>query len=553
LSLVHYYVSKVVDAGTGQRYILGLARADDAETLELYSIDESAWVAAPASVRDQISRQHEWEPVLSQAELDASFQQLPEDTHRWLSVPVLPGFWLSVTYSDDEPKVLLRSADGRSLEGYAVSSAQWEPMPYPATPRLHDPSLWQPIAVDDVANIQVWLHMLWDLKELKAFDAQAPELIDPELTEVAVREAIVHYIVEILKLLPDGLTVGFQGEGRPALGVSSGPLGPGGSWNFQANYWVLGYPQGANDAVFDAFKRLFDGWGWAYRYEDDGRSRVLAAWTDKTRRFAFHVKVTRYEHGGLAMTWTSPYYPAEFADTEKGEMRMPSVITKDGIQSWEPPVYHGSVSADRGQTDTGGFDDIVRYYDIWRRIVGRTRNVTYGPAEWEHGRLYFRSDYLEEHGDWAAWVIDPTHDGLYNVLSSRVPERSNDRHEHVEATFSRLDDAGKYIVAQLGNSARMGLRLASLAIQWDDSGLGPLIEVTGADSAAVDYLLRVQPSTVRHVAEEQLQVYRLREDPGIYAFAFPSKEPYMHVLAVSFEELNRSLLDGIPDSDLRRR
>jgi len=545
---VHYYVNRVADAGTGRRYVLGLARADDAETTELYSIDESAWVAAPASVRDQISARHEWEPVLSQAELDSYFQQLPMDTREWLSVSVQPGFWLSVTRREDEPKVLLRSADGRSLDGYAVTSAQWEPMPYPATPRLNDPSLWQPIPVDEVADVQASLHLLWDLKELNEFDAQAPQFVDPELTEVAVRQAIVHYIVEILKLLPDGLTVGFQGNGHPALGVSAGPLGPGGSWNLEANYWVLGYPAGAGDAVFEAFKLLFDAWGWSYRYDEDGRSRDLDAWTDKNRKYAFHVNITRYEHGGLAMTWSSPYYPAEYADTEKGEMRMPSVITKDGIQSWEPPVYHGSVSADRGQTGTGGFDDIVVYYDFWRRIVGLTRNVTYDPAQWEDGRVYFRSDYLEEHGDWAAWVIDPTHDGLYNVLSSRVPERSNDRHEHVEATFSRLDDAGKYIISQIGNSARMGVRLASLAIQWDDSGLDPRIDVARADSAAIDYLLRVQPSTVRNVAEQQLQVYRLREDPGIYAFAFPSKEAYMHVLALSFEELHLSLLDGIPDS-----
>lgn len=42
------------------------------------------------------------------------------------------------------------------------------------------------------------------------------------------------------------------------------------------------------------------------------------------------------------MRWTSPYYPAESADTETTGMPMPSVITKDGVQSWEPPVYPGT-------------------------------------------------------------------------------------------------------------------------------------------------------------------------------------------------------------------
>ena len=37
---MRYFVSRIVDAATGQRYVLGLARVDDdTATTELYSVD----------------------------------------------------------------------------------------------------------------------------------------------------------------------------------------------------------------------------------------------------------------------------------------------------------------------------------------------------------------------------------------------------------------------------------------------------------------------------------------------------------------------------------
>ena len=163
-----------------------------------------------------------------------------------------------------------------------------------------------------------------------------------QLTEVAVRDGIVRYIIEILKLLPDGLVVGFQPPGGGSIGsCGSGPMGPRGSWNFQVGYRVWGFPEGANYQVFDVFKRLFDSWGWSYRYEERRGGRHLDARTSADDKVAYHVTVSTYAHGGVSMRWTSPYYPAEYADTETTGMRVPSAITKDGIQSWKPPVYPG--------------------------------------------------------------------------------------------------------------------------------------------------------------------------------------------------------------------
>lgn len=554
---MHYYVARAVDGATGQGYVLGLARADDAGTVEHYNVEQLSWVAAPEAVRDGINRQDGWEPVPSQPELDAAFRQLPEDVARWLNTPVPPGFWLTVAHHADEPQALFRSTDGHSLEGYAVTSSRWEPMPYPASLGLNDPEVWLPVAADDVPEVQASLHLLWDRKEVNAFDAQAPELVNVELTEVAVRRAIVQYIIEILGSMPDGLVVGYQAPGRGGPGgTSSGPVGPRGSWNLETSYRVWGFPEGpGSDVVFDAFKRLFDAWGWTYRYDDGTSERNLSGWTDTDRKYAFHVNITRFSHGGVSMRWTSPYFAAKHADSDRTGPSMPSVITKDGIQSWEPPVYSTRANADSDDNDDG-FDGIIRRYDFWRRAARVTRTDNPDKPDWDGGRLYFRSDYLDKvhdspqwraQGDWGAWIIDPTPEGNFTVSRSLVPERSNNRQETVAVTFSRLKDAGKYIVAQLGDSVRANLRLPTLAVQWDDSELISSIDAAPSEPAAIEYLVLADPSTNRQAAEQHLTTYRLRDDPNVYAVAFPG-DPYVRVLAISFADLHRSLLSGMPES-----
>lgn len=555
---MHYYVARAVDGATGRGYVLGLARADDAGTVECYDVEVSSWVDAPQALREDIGRGDGWAPVMSQEELNTAFRQLPDDSHRWLNTPVQPGFWVSVAHNPDEPQALFRSTDGRSLEGYAVTSGRWELMSYPATIELNDRENWIPIAPEDVADTQAWLHARWDLQELRAFDAQAPELVNLELTEAGVRKAIVQYVIEILRSMPDGLVVGYQEKpGGATGGTSSGPVGPGGSWNLQTTYGVWGFPKKhGSDTVFDAFRRLFAAWGWTYRDDEDPTERNLSGWTNTNRKDAFHVNITRYSHGGMSMTWTSPFFPAKHAFTKKAGVKMPSVITKDGIQSWVPPVYSVQTKEHNDESDDGGFDGIVRRYNSWRRIAASTGAEHADEPDWESGRLYFRSDYLakardepqwREHGDWGAWIVDPTSDGEYCVLRSLVPERSNNRQETVAVVFSRLADAGKYIIAQLGDSIRSRLGLPTLAVHWDDSGLDSRIDAAPADPGTIDNLVRADPSTNRQAAEQHLTIYRVRDDPSAYAIAFPG-DPYIRVLATSFAELRRALLDGMPES-----
>lgn len=326
---MRYFVTS--DETTGQP--LFAVRIDDRGGVQVYSLAGPGWVDAPEQgIREDVIAQRGW-VALASDEVEPMLARLQ----------VGPGYWLSVTHGDEEPKLLVRSLDGRTLEGYAVSSAQWESMGYPPNPSLNDPSRWQPVAADDVAQVQGWLHSVWDAKEAAAFDAQAPELVDTQLTEVAVCEGIVRYVMEILKHLPDGLTVGFQPPGGGSIGSwGSGPMGPRGSWNLQVGYRVWGFPEGANHEVFDAFERLFDSWGWSYRHDGNDRGRrTVYARTSEDDKVAYHVTVSTYAHGGVSMRWTSPYYPAKYADTETTGMRVPSAITKDGIQSWKPPVYPG--------------------------------------------------------------------------------------------------------------------------------------------------------------------------------------------------------------------
>jgi hypothetical protein len=213
--------------------------------------------------------------------------------------------------------------------------------------------------------------------------------------------------------------------------------------------------------------------------------------------------------------------------------------------------------------DVSAFAEIVRYYDLWRKIADALGGEPYDEAEWEDGRLYFRSDYADklrewpkwkEFGDWGAYIIAPTSEGYYNVIRSLRHERAYERSEKVEVVFSKIADAGKYIIAHIGGSLSVHLmlkrriKLKTLATRWSETGLDPRIQVTPASERVLDYLIKVRPDTDRVFAKMHLKQYTLRDDPSAYGIAFPAEETYMQVLAMSFQELHEALLHVIPDS-----
>ncbi|MGH3955396.1 MAG: hypothetical protein ACRDTI_15325 [Mycobacterium sp.] len=158
----------------------------------------------------------------------------------------------------------------------------------------------------------------------------APQ-IHPDLTDELARQRTVEHIVHTLQHLPDGWIVGFQAPRFRPLSASSGPIGPNGEWNFDVGYWVWRDGDLTGDQVFDTFLNLWNSWGWIDSTEPaDSQTRAAYGRTPDGYRF----QIYRGIHGGVALTWTSPYYPA--SGSAYGGV-MPSIITKDGPQSYEQP------------------------------------------------------------------------------------------------------------------------------------------------------------------------------------------------------------------------
>jgi hypothetical protein len=212
---------------------------------------------------------------------------------------------------------------------------------------------------------------------------------------------------------------------------------------------------------------------------------------------------------------------------------------------------------------------MIRHYGLWRRIGNIVGGGPYEEPDWEDGRLYFRSDYWDklrkwpewaEFGDWAAWIIEPKPEGYICVLRSLKHEREAERSERIEVIFSRFTDAGKYIIAQIGDDIRSSrnIRLKTLVVDWEARGLDSRIRVEAASSKTVNFLAANRPTLDRSYAEEHLRRYALEDNPGSYAFAMDYEQPMMQILALSFDELTAALLDGMPESvtsrvDIRRQ
>ncbi|WP_074253760.1 hypothetical protein [Mycobacteroides abscessus] len=158
----------------------------------------------------------------------------------------------------------------------------------------------------------------------------APQ-IHPDLTDELARQGTVEHIVETLRHLPSGWIVGFQAPGFRPLSASSGPIGPNGEWNFYVRYWVWGYGDLTSDDVFETFVNLWSGLGWIDSVGSDNSQKKSARGHTPD---GYHFDVRRGVHGGVSMGWTSPFFPS--LGSAYGGV-MPSIITKDGPQSYDQP------------------------------------------------------------------------------------------------------------------------------------------------------------------------------------------------------------------------
>ncbi|WP_236746479.1 hypothetical protein [Mycobacteroides abscessus] len=205
------------------------------------------------------------------------------------------------------------------------------------------------IAVGAPRGLVGWLLLLWglvgflaliacsiamDRKVPKSSGTSAPKQYrrkkDPKLTDELARQRTIEHVVHTLQQLPDGWIVGFQRPGWKPLGAWSGVASEG-EWEFSVDYWVWGYGDLTGDEVFEAFVKLWESWGWIDSAGSDIPQKKSARGHTPD---GYHVGIRRGVHGGVSMQWTSPYFPA--SGSAYGGV-MPSIITKDGPQSYEQP------------------------------------------------------------------------------------------------------------------------------------------------------------------------------------------------------------------------
>lgn len=195
-----------------------------------------------------------------------------------------------------------------------------------------------------------WLLLLWGLVGAlalvafsKAMDRNLPKSSagsaqkqyrrkkDPKLTDELARQRTIEHVVHTLQQLPDGWIVGFQRPGWNPRGHAWSGVATEREWEFFVHYWVWGYGDLTGDDVFDEFVKLWDSWGWIDSVGSDIPQKKSARGHTPD---GYHFRIRRGVHGGVSVSWASPHFPA--SGSAYGGV-MPSIITKDGPQSYEQP------------------------------------------------------------------------------------------------------------------------------------------------------------------------------------------------------------------------
>jgi hypothetical protein len=185
------------------------------------------------------------------------------------------------------------------------------------------------------------------------------------------------------------------------------------------------------------------------------------------------------------------------------------------------------MSADMNERDT---NELISHYNKWRQIYRYADNFEPNEPDWDDGRLYFRKGY--PHPDWSALILASAPDGHYKVLHAST-ERRNTPIESTRAVFSRVEDAGKYIIYEVGDLLRVSLGLVPLEQKWRDAGLDEQVS--------------------KIILSDKQARYELRRDESAYFVAYSGGvQPYNHILALSYDQLDSELLDGFSESLITR-
>ncbi|KAA1244119.1 hypothetical protein F0Q45_25115 [Mycobacterium simiae] len=174
--------------------------------------------------------------------------------------------------------------------------------------------------------------------------------------------------------------------------------------------------------------------------------------------------------------------------------------------------------------------ELIRRYNEWRRIYYYAGQAEPNEPDWQNDRLYFSDGY--PYPDWSAYILERDPEGQYHVLHAST-ERRNIPLETSRAVFSRIQDAGKYIVYEIADLLRVSLGLDSLEKKWRDAGLDPEVNKI-------------------FLSDKQAK-YELRSDAKAYLIAYSGGiQPYHHILRLSYDQLDVALLEGFPESVTNR-
>lgn len=171
--------------------------------------------------------------------------------------------------------------------------------------------------------------------------------------------------------------------------------------------------------------------------------------------------------------------------------------------------------------------ELVNRYDKWRHIYTYAGQPACDAPVWESNRLNLREGY--PHQDWTAYIVEPT-DGGFNVLTATT-ERRNEPLEGLSGFFTDADDAGKYVIWNIGENLRVSLRLDPIEWAWQDAGLDPRVQQTSIEKFVSKYELKSDPSR-----------YFILQRGGV--------QPENHLLPLTYDELDAQLLAGMPESVL---
>jgi hypothetical protein len=204
--------------------------------------------------------------------------------------------------------------------------------------------------------------------------------------------------------------------------------------------------------------------------------------------------------------------------------------------------------------DDPDFVSISAHLDNWRSVQRTLASDVYDDPDWENGRLYFRNGYQQgvetwkhwkERGDWTAYVIEATTHGYTSVLFSSKGEREAHRFERVEAAFTRPVDAGKFVLARVGNMLRVSMGLDSLSVRWRRQGNDPRMRTDSPSADQLNYMLQICAGIQPGLLEQHLLRYSLADRTEVHALPLPSQAPMMNVLPLTFDELEALLLEGL--------